>query len=141
MADNVEIQGLEFEIVNDSSKAVEGLTSLVTTLNRLKTVANGSAGNLSKTAKGIRELTNALKGLNTGDASQKINRLATSLSALNSQRSKESFNRFPDFRRCSESRLRKGTETAQIGSRCFEMCQGQRVHRRRIKRDTPYRLW
>ena len=83
MADNVEIQGLEFEIVNDSSKAVEGLTSLVTTLNRLKTVANGSAGNLSKTAKGIRELTNALKGLNTGDASQKINRLATSLSALN----------------------------------------------------------
>lgn len=83
MSDNVEIQGLEFEIVNDSSKAVEGLTSLVTTLNRLKTAANGSAGNLSKTAKGIRELTNALKGLNTGDASQKINRLATSLSALN----------------------------------------------------------
>lgn len=83
MSDNVEIQGLEFEIINDSSKAVEGLTSLVTTLNRLKTAANGSAGNLSKTAKGIRELTNALKGLNTGDASQKINRLATSLSALN----------------------------------------------------------
>ena len=48
----------------------------------MKTVSVGSANNLSKTATGIRELTNALKGLNTGDASQKINRLATALAAL-----------------------------------------------------------
>ena len=82
MADNVEIQGLEFEIVNDSSQAVDGLKSLIDTLNRLKTAANGSSSNLSKTAQGVRELNNALKGLNTGDASQKINRLATALSTL-----------------------------------------------------------
>lgn len=84
MADNVEIQGLEFQIVNDSSQAVEGLKALTNTLNRLKTATSGSATNLSKTAQSIRELSNALKGLNTGDASQKINRLATALSTLGS---------------------------------------------------------
>lgn len=84
MADNVEIQGLEFQIVNDSSQAVDGLKALTNTLNRLKTATSGSATNLSKTAQSIRELSNALKGLNTGDASQKINRLATALSALGS---------------------------------------------------------
>ena len=84
MADNVEIQGLEFQIVNDSSQAVDGLKALTNTLNRLKTATSGSATNLSKTAQSIRELSNALKGLNTGDASQKINRLATALSTLGS---------------------------------------------------------
>ena len=37
MADNVEIQGLEFQIVNDSTQAVAGLQNLINTLNRLKT--------------------------------------------------------------------------------------------------------
>lgn len=82
MADNVEMQGLEFQIVNDSSQAVEGLKALTNTLNRLKTATGGSATNLSKTSQSIRELSNALKGLNSGDASQKINRLATALSTL-----------------------------------------------------------
>lgn len=82
MADNVEIQGLEFQIVNDSTQAVTGLQNLINTLNRLKTATNGGATGLSKTAQGIRELSNSLKGLNSGDASQKINRLATALAAL-----------------------------------------------------------
>lgn len=82
MADNVEIQGLEFQIQENSAGAVTGLNNLKKALSGLKTVSVGSANNLSKTATGIRELTNALKGLNTGDASQKINRLATALSAL-----------------------------------------------------------
>lgn len=82
MADNVEIQGLEFQIVNDSTQAVTGLQNLINTLNRLKTATNGGATGLSKTAKGIRELSNSLKGLNSGDASQKINRLVTALSSL-----------------------------------------------------------
>ena len=42
MADNVEIQGLEFQIVNDSTQAVNGLQNLINTLNRLKTATNGS---------------------------------------------------------------------------------------------------
>lgn len=82
MADNVEMQGLEFQIVNDSSQAVEGLQALTNTLNRLKTATGGGVTGLSKTAKSIRELTNSLKGLNSGDASQKINRLTTALTAL-----------------------------------------------------------
>ena len=82
MADNVEIQGLEFQIVNDSTQAVAGLQNLINTLNRLKTATNGGATGPSKTAQGIRELSNSLKGLNSGDASQKITRLANALTAL-----------------------------------------------------------
>ena len=82
MADNVEIQGLEFQIVNDSTQAVAGLQNLINTLNRLKTATNGGATGLSKTAQGIRELSNSLKGLNSGDASQKITRLVNALTAL-----------------------------------------------------------
>ena len=82
MADNVEIQGLEFQIVNDSTQAVKGLEALTNTLNRLKTATRGGSDGLSKTAQSIRELSNSLKGLNSGDASQKINRLATALSTL-----------------------------------------------------------
>ena len=82
MADNVEIQGLEFQIVNDSTQAVDGLQNLINTLNRLKTATNGGVTGLSKTAQGIRELSNALKGLNSGDASQKITRVANALTAL-----------------------------------------------------------
>lgn len=82
MADNVEIQGLEFQIVNDSTQAVTGLQNLINTLNRLKTATNGGVTGLSKTAQGIRELSNSLKGLNSGDASQKITRLTNALTAL-----------------------------------------------------------
>ena len=82
MADNVEIQGLEFQIVNDSTQAVTGLQNLINTLNRLKTATNGGATGLSKTAQGIRELSNSLKGLNSSDASQKITRLTNALTAL-----------------------------------------------------------
>lgn len=82
MADNVEIQGLEFQIVNDSTQAVAGLQNLINTLNRLKTATNGGATGLSKTAQGIREISNSLKGLNSGDASQKITRLTNALTAL-----------------------------------------------------------
>jgi hypothetical protein len=82
VADNVEIQGLEFQIVNDSTQAVIGLQNLINTLNRLKTATNGGATGLSKTAQGIRELSNSLKGLNSGDASQKITRLTNALTAL-----------------------------------------------------------
>lgn len=82
MADNVEIQGLEFQIVNDSTQAVAGLQNLINTLNRLKIATNGGATGLSKTAQGIRELSNSLKGLNSGDASQKITRLTNALTAL-----------------------------------------------------------
>lgn len=82
MADNVTIQGIEFQIVNDSEQAVKGLDALAQSLTRLKTAVSGSSSGLSKTAKGVQELSSALKGLNSGDASQKLTRLATALSSL-----------------------------------------------------------
>ncbi len=82
MADNVEIQGLEFQIVNNSTQAVAGLQNLINTLNRLKTACSGSATSLDTTAKAIRGLSNALKGLNAGDTAQKITRIATAMQSL-----------------------------------------------------------
>lgn len=82
MADNVEIRGLEFQIQEDSAGAVEGLDALRNSLSRLKTATSGSVNGLSQTSKGIKELSNALKGLNSGDMSQKITRIANSLKTL-----------------------------------------------------------
>ena len=82
MVDTVEMQGLEFQIVNDSAAAVQGIDSLKNALNRLKTATRSSTSGLTATARSIRELTNSLEGQNSGDASQKITRLTTALTAL-----------------------------------------------------------
>lgn len=80
MADNVEIQGLEFQIVNDSTQTEQGLEALRNTLGRLRTACGSTATGLSGTAKSVRELKNALQGLNIGETTQKFNRIYTSLS-------------------------------------------------------------
>lgn len=82
MADNVEIQGLEFQIVNDSTQTEKGLEALRNTLGRLRTACGSTATDLSGTAKSVRELKNALQGLNSGDVQQKITRIAGALNAL-----------------------------------------------------------
>ena len=82
MADNVEIQGLEFQIVNDSTQTEQGLEALRNTLGRLRTACGSTATGLSGTAKSVRELKNALQGLNSGDVQQKITRIAGALNAL-----------------------------------------------------------
>lgn len=82
MADNVEIQGLEFQIVNDSTQTVQGLNALKETLGRLRTACGSTATGLSGTAKSVRELKNALQGLNSGDVQKKITRIAGALNAL-----------------------------------------------------------
>lgn len=63
MADNVEIQGLEFQIQENSNGAVQGLTALTTTLERLKTATGGGVRGLSTTAKQLTALNTALNGL------------------------------------------------------------------------------
>lgn len=82
MADNVEIQGLEFQIVNDSTQTEQGLEALRNTLGRLRAACGSTATGLSGTAKSVRELKNALQGLNSGDVQQKITRIAGALNAL-----------------------------------------------------------
>lgn len=84
MADNVEIQGLEFEIVNDSKDTVKGLEALIDTLKALKTATSGGTGGLSKTADSIRKLNDALKGFSQSDAASKISSLAGALNVLKS---------------------------------------------------------
>ena len=80
MAENVELQGLEFKISNDSASAESGLNRLKTALENLKTATQGGTTGLKNTAKGIAAISEAVKGL---DVSQKLSNLADSLSKLN----------------------------------------------------------
>ncbi len=80
MAENVELQGLEFKISNDSASAESGLNRLKTALENLKTATQGGTTGLKNTAKGIAAISEAVKGL---DISQKLSNLAESLSKLN----------------------------------------------------------
>lgn len=82
MADNVELQGLEFQIVNDSAAAVKGMEALSTTLERLKKATSGGTSGLSRTATGISQISNALKGFNSSEAGVKIRELAVGLETL-----------------------------------------------------------
>lgn len=82
MADNVEIQGLEFQIQENSAGAVTGLENLKKALSGLKSVTSSSVKGLDSTSKSIRELKNALSGLNSGDMSRKLTQIASGLRAL-----------------------------------------------------------
>lgn len=82
MADNVEIQGLEFQIQENSAGAVTGLENLKKALSGLKSVTGSSVKGLDSTSKSIRELKNALSGLNSGDMSRKLTQIASGLRAL-----------------------------------------------------------
>lgn len=82
MADNVELQGLEFQIVNDSAAAVKGMEALSTTLDRLKKATSGGTSGFSRTAAGITKINDALKSFNHTDAGQKIRELAVGLATI-----------------------------------------------------------
>ena len=85
MADNVEMQGIEFQIVNDSAAASAGVEQLAKKLAALKTSISGSTTALSKVATGISQIKNAVNNMNTGDFANKMNRISSSLSNLKSQ--------------------------------------------------------
>lgn len=85
MADTVEMQGIEFQIVNDSSAASAGVEQLAKKLAALKSSISGSTTALSKVASGISEIKNAVNNMNTGDFASKMNRISDSLSRLKAQ--------------------------------------------------------
>lgn len=85
MADNVEMQGIEFQIVNDSAAASAGVEVLAKKLTELKTSISGSTTALSKVAAGISQIKNAVNNMNTGDFANKMNRISSSLSNLKGQ--------------------------------------------------------
>ena len=85
MADTVEMQGIEFQIVNDSSAASAGVEQLAKKLAALKSSISGSTTALSKVASGISAIKNAVNNMNTGDFASKMNRISDSLSRLKNQ--------------------------------------------------------
>lgn len=84
-ADNVEMQGIEFQIVNDSKAAENGLNNLAAALKNVKSSTSGTSKNLSNTADGISHIKNALSKMNTGDFESKMNRISTALGNLESK--------------------------------------------------------
>ena len=85
MADTVEMQGIEFQIVNDSSAASAGVEQLAKKLAALKSSISGSTTALSKVASGISAIKNAVNNMNTGDFASKMNRISDSLARLKGQ--------------------------------------------------------
>lgn len=84
-ADNVEMQGIEFQIVNDSAAAARGLDELAKKLSALRAATSGASTSLSKVAFGISAIKNALNGMNTGDFTSKMNRISAALGGLKTQ--------------------------------------------------------
>lgn len=82
MADNVEMQGIEFQIVNDSAAASAGVEQLAKKLAALKSSISGSTTALSKVAAGISDIKKAVNNMNTGDFASKMNRISDSLARL-----------------------------------------------------------
>lgn len=84
MAGNVEIQGLEFQIQENSEGAVSGINNLKKALSGLRGATSTSVTGLNATSQSIRALKNALSGLNSGNMSKKLTQIATGLKALES---------------------------------------------------------
>lgn len=81
-ADNVEMQGIEFQIVNDSADAEKGLRNLANALGTVKTSIGNTGSKLSDTANGISAIKNALSKMNTGDFESKMSRISKALDNL-----------------------------------------------------------
>lgn len=84
MTGNVEIQGLEFQIQENSEGAVSGINNLKKALSGLRGATSTSVTGLNATSQSIRTLKNALSGLNSGDMFKKLTQIATGLRALES---------------------------------------------------------
>ena len=76
------MQGIEFQIVNDSADAEKGLRNLANALGSVKTSIGTSGSKLRDTANGINAIKNALSKMNTGDFESKMSRISTALNNL-----------------------------------------------------------
>lgn len=85
MADNVEMQGIEFQIVNDSAEASVGVEVLAKKLAELKASVSGSTTALSKVAAGIADIKKAVSGVKTSNFESQIRRISESLAKLKAQ--------------------------------------------------------
>ena len=76
------MQGIEFQIVNDSADAEKGLRNLANALSSVKTSIGNIGSKLRDTANGINAIKNALSKMNTGDFEAKMGRISTALNNL-----------------------------------------------------------
>lgn len=81
-ADNVEMQGIEFQIINDSDEAANGLERLGSALSGLKTDVKNGTSALSGVATRISNLRNALDGIDTSGMGTKIRGLSEAINTL-----------------------------------------------------------
>lgn len=81
-ADNVEMQGIEFEIINDSNAAVAGIEKLSKALSNLKTDVGSGISAVSKAGAAISSLRKALDGIDTRGMGDKLKAVSDAVNNL-----------------------------------------------------------
>lgn len=92
-AANVEMQGIEFQIINDSSEASKSVDTLSQSLTTLGKSTADAGNSLDKVAESINKLRETLSKINTGNFKSQMKRIAKGLLPL----SKISFNSITSF--------------------------------------------
>lgn len=79
------MQGIQFQITNDSADASKGLLALADDLKKLRSATSGSAKALSNVAQGISSINKTLNGINTGSFQIKMQQIGASIDQLQSK--------------------------------------------------------
>lgn len=82
MADTVEMQGIEFEIINDSNAAVVGIEKLSKALSNLKTDVGSGISAVSKAGAAISRLRKSLDGIDTRGTGDKLKAVSDAVNNL-----------------------------------------------------------
>lgn len=83
MADNVEMQGIEFQIINDSDEATNSIERLGQALSELKTNVKGGISAVSRAGSAISKLRTALDGIDTSGIANKLKGVSDAVNQLN----------------------------------------------------------
>lgn len=81
-ADNVEMQGIEFQIINDSDEATNSIERLGQALSELKTNVKGGISAVSRAGSAISKLRTALDGIDTSGIANKLKGVSDAVNQL-----------------------------------------------------------
>lgn len=82
-ADNVEMQGIEFQIINDSDEATNSIEQLGKALAELKINVKGGISAVSRAGSAISKLRTALDGIDTSGIANKLKGVSDAVNKLN----------------------------------------------------------
>ena len=82
-ADNVEMQGIEFQIINDSDEATNSIERLGKALSELKINVKGGISAVSRAGNSISKLRTALDGIDTAGIADKLKGVSDAVNKLN----------------------------------------------------------